>query len=99
MAELDPLLEAFRFTGETDEVTVVWEKRRADGLKFVLRSDVPVLRTDIYGNTRTLKPQNGLVTVESASLPFYLKAPKGKLRHSPGSFPSGTVWRRCRENV
>ena len=83
MAELDPLLEAFRFTGETDEVTVVWEKRRADGLKFVLRSDVPVLRTDIYGNTRTLKPQNGLVTVESASLPFYLKAPKGKLQAQP----------------
>ena len=73
MVELDPLLEAFCFTGETDDVIVVWKKRQIKGFKFVLRSDVPVLRTDIYGNSQTLEPQNGLVTIESADLPFYLR--------------------------
>lgn len=80
---LDPLLEAFRFSGDDDDVIVVWEKRRVKGLNFVLRSDVPVCRTDIYGNSLILKPQNGLVTVESAELPFYLEAPRGKLQASP----------------
>lgn len=80
MVELDPLLEAFCFTGETDDVIVVWKKHQIKGFKFVLRSDVPVLRTDIYGNSQTLEPQNGLVTIESANLPFYLKAPHGKIR-------------------
>ena len=80
---LDPRLDGCRFTGKGEEVNVLWPNDSDIPFSFPVRSDVTVERIDAFGARKQLKPENGVIMVESGKLPFYLRCARGALRPLP----------------
>ncbi len=76
-AVLDKRVTNYRFVRENEEIFVCWTS--AGEFSFAVRCDQPVVRTDMFGNETVIRPSGGIAFVNSSSLPFYLKAPKGAL--------------------
>ena len=80
---LDARLGGCRFVGNGEEVHVLWPNDSEVSFPFIVRSSAEIERIDAFGARKRLKPENGVVMVESGRLPFYLRCAEGALRPLP----------------
>ncbi|MBQ9776200.1 MAG: hypothetical protein IJW17_09230 [Lentisphaeria bacterium] len=81
----DDRLQGYRFQTETEDIVVLWPKIANQTFSCSLRTDEPIVCVDIFGKKTKLVPVNGLVFLTTEPHPFYLRSPRGALKHQPAS--------------
>lgn len=82
---IDPRLETLRFRRGDRDVFVCWPRRNIGKFPFALKTDSEFTLIDMFGNTTTVHPQNGVAMLAADALPFYLSAPHDAIQ--PGILP------------
>ena len=81
----DDRLQGYRFQNEKEDILVLWPKIANQTFSCSLRTDEPIVCVDIFGKKTKLVPVNGLVFLTTEPHPFYLRSPRGALKHQPAS--------------
>ena len=77
--KLDNSLDGYLFQSDNEEVRVLWARRDGAIHTIWARTEQEVRLVDIFGNEQRLAPVNGLISLNTPPLPFYLCNPKGAL--------------------
>ncbi|MBQ6473532.1 MAG: hypothetical protein IJJ33_16210, partial [Victivallales bacterium] len=79
-APLAPSLDGYLFQSADEDVRVLWPRRDNAIHTIWAKAEREVRLIDIFGNERLLTPVNGLISMATPTLPFYLRAPRGTLK-------------------
>lgn len=72
-ADLDARLDCYRFTRASGgTVYVLWPKTAGANVVFTLNASAAVTRTDMFGKSETLMPDDGKVSITVSGYPIYL---------------------------
>jgi hypothetical protein len=75
--DLDERLQACAYRRDDGtQVWLVWPRERGAVLSLRFAASGPVVLTDLFGASRTVAPEKGILRFEGNGWPFYVEAPK-----------------------